>query len=104
MEVAFWLMQVMQVMRYYCIMRTTLSIDDRLLEEAREAAHRRGVTLGTIVEDALRRELNGARVVEDGPPIPVFRGGGGVLPGVDVASTRAILAVLDGDRPLDTLR
>jgi hypothetical protein len=38
-------------------MRTTLNIDDRLLEGAREKARREGKTLSAVVEEALRAAM-----------------------------------------------
>ena len=38
-------------------MRTTVSIDDPLLENAKRHASERGVTLGAVIEDALRAYL-----------------------------------------------
>ena len=38
-------------------MRTTISLPDPLLQNAKELAAQRGVTLSTILEDALRRLL-----------------------------------------------
>lgn len=76
-------------------MRTTVSIDDELLAAARDEARRRGLTLGQFVEDSLRRQLaapGGAELV----PLPVFRGGTGPRPGVDLRSNRALAELLDG--------
>ncbi len=85
------------------IMRTTVSIADELLMAAKERAARLGTTLGRVVEAALRRELT--RVPDaQGPPLPVFRGGTGPRPGVELSSTRALLELLDEDIPLDRRR
>ncbi len=75
-------------------MRTTVAIDDNVLAAARSAARRRGLTLGELVSEALRRELN-QPVAMPAPPIPVFRGGGGPQPGVDLNSNRALAEFLD---------
>jgi hypothetical protein len=40
-------------------MRTTIAIDDAVLEDAKELADRRGITLGELVSDALRTALRG---------------------------------------------
>lgn len=85
-------------------MRTTIRIDDHLLRSAKRRARRRGLTLGQLVEEALRKEMARRELDETGPAIPVFRGGGGVRPGIDVSSTRALLEALDEDRPLEQLR
>jgi hypothetical protein len=86
-----------------CIMRTTVAVDDNLLVAARRRAHERGQTLGQVVESALRRELAEPAKVEP-VAVPMFRGGGGLLPGVDLTSNRALRAKLDEGAELDSLR
>lgn len=85
-------------------MRTTLALDDYLLESAKRRARERGQTLGQVVEDALRREL--AKVEEEVEPVevPVFRGGRGPMPGIDLTSNRALREALDSEGELDRLR
>jgi hypothetical protein len=84
-------------------MRTTVAVDDNLLVAARRRARDRGQTLGQVVEDALRREL--AASVEGEPlEVPVFHGGGGPLPGIDLRSNRAVREALDDGVELDDLR
>lgn len=85
-------------------MRTTVSIDDHLLAEAKERARERRQTLGQLVEDSLRRELGAPTHSEASPPIPVRRGGTGAQPGLDMTSNRAMWEFLDEGRPLDRLR
>jgi hypothetical protein len=84
-------------------MRTTVAVDDNLLVAARRRAHERGQTLGQVVESALRRELAEPANVES-VTVPMFRGGGGPLPGVDLTSNRALRARLDEGAELDSLR
>ncbi len=85
-------------------MRTTVSIDDELLGAAKRRARQRGETLGQVLEAALRREL--AEPIPRGspPPIPVFTGGGGPRPGVDLSSNRALHEALDDGIDVDRLR
>jgi hypothetical protein len=78
--------------------RTTVSIDDQLLLAAKQEAHRRGQTLGKLVEDAIRRELQEPQL-RHGVDLPVFRGGTGPVPGVDLRSNRALAEYLD-ERPV----
>jgi hypothetical protein len=85
------------------IMRTTINLDEELLTAARRRARERGLTLGQLLEDALRRTLT-TRAAEEPPPIPVFREGTGLQPGVDLTSNRAIHELLDEGRDLDQLR
>ena len=70
-------------------MRTTVNIDDRILQTAKDLAAARNQTLGSVVEDALRRELSRQRDATR-PDLPVFRGGNGPRPGVDLRSNRAM--------------
>ncbi len=85
-------------------MRTTVSIDDELLGAAKRRARERGQTLGQVVETALRRELAEPVVAGSLTPIPVFTGGGGPRPGLDLTSNRALHEALDDGVDLDRLR
>ncbi len=75
-------------------MRTTISVDDNLLAAAKARGREKGQTLGQVIEAALRRDL---AEPSDRPVValPVFRGGDGPRPGVDLRSNRALLEVLD---------
>jgi hypothetical protein len=85
-------------------MRTTLSISDELLEAARRRARETGQTLGAVVESALRRELSMDALAQDRPSVPVFRGGTGPRPGLDLTSNAALHEALDEDLPLQNRR
>lgn len=87
-----------------CIMRTTVAIDDELLAAARQRARSRGVTLGRVIEAALRRELSSGEPRGSAPAVPVFEGGTGPRPGIDLTSNRNLAEALDRDLPLDQLR
>src|SRR5665647_242943 len=78
-------------------MRTTLNIDETLLADFKQIAARSHRSLGSVIQDALREALaaraeRGAHAPVD---LPVFRGGGGVLPGVDLDSNAALLDLMD---------
>ena len=85
-------------------MRTTVDISDAVLDGARRAAKERGSTLSRLVDDALRRELSAS--ADPAPPveIPVFRGGSGLAPGVDLGSNRSIQELFDDGSTLEQLR
>jgi hypothetical protein len=85
-------------------MRTTISIADELLASAKLRAKERDKTLGELVEDALRRELSIDYTSTDRPPVPIFRGGNGLRPGVDLTSNRALYELLDEGLPFEKLR
>lgn len=82
-------------------MRTTVSIDDELMTAARRRAQSSGQTLGEVIEAALRRDLAEPRRDVAAPPIPVFRGGDGPRPGVDLTSNRALYELLDEGTPIE---
>jgi hypothetical protein len=79
-------------------MRTTVAINDRLLTAAKAAARRRGYTLGRLIEEALRRELDHPSASHL-PQVPVFRGGTGTRPGLDLRSNRALIDLLEPAGP-----
>lgn len=75
-------------------MRTTvtLTLDEALVTQAKEAALAAGTTLSGLVEAALRRALAEATVRVEAPPFKLVTfGGGGLLPGVDIVPTSALL-------------
>lgn len=86
------------------IMRTTVSIPDELLVAAKRRARQRGQSLGSVIEDALRRELAAVEGERPRPEVPVFEGGTGPRPGIDLTSNRALHEVLDEGLDLNTLR
>ncbi|HJR71368.1 MAG TPA: DUF2191 domain-containing protein [Gammaproteobacteria bacterium] len=78
-------------------MRTTVRLDEALLERARQEAARRGVTLTSLIEQglllALRRPLKRSKRVV--VTLPECRAGGGVLPGVDLDDSASVLDRMD---------
>ena len=79
-----------------CHMKTTLNIDETVMQRLREEAARRGTTMSALVEAGLRRVL-----AEDGascappdnlPPLPVWRSGG---LRVDIANREELYRMLD---------
>lgn len=85
-------------------MRTTVSIADELLASAKLRARERGKTLSQLVEDGLRRELAMNDDPAERPPVPIFRGGNGLRPGVDITSNRALHELLDEGVSFEKLR
>ncbi len=59
-------------------MKTTLNIDDTVMQRLREAAARRGTTMSALVEAGLRRVLAEPALSGDHPilsPLPSWNGG-----------------------------
>jgi hypothetical protein len=80
-------------------MKTTLDLNDRLLTEAKALAARQHTTLTRLIEEGLSLRLQ----AESRPgrasrvSLPVFRGRGGVRPGIDPKSNRALLDAVEDD-------
>jgi len=84
--------------------RTTIRIDDDLYRRAKASAARRGLTVGQLIEDAVRMALRPrAAAPAEVPDLPVF-GGSGTMPGVDLADPRALRDVMDEDSGAGALR
>ena len=78
-------------------MRTTVRLDDALLEQARREAARRHETMTALIEQGLRQILAQSRRPRGKKRIslPVSRNGGGTLPGVDLNNNPALLDVME---------
>lgn len=82
-------------------MRTTVNIDADLLGAAKQIAARSHRSLGSVLEDALRRMLAATRS-EVAPQEPVSlptHGQGGLRPGVDLADRNQLAQLLGDDEP-----
>ena len=81
-------------------MRTTVRLDDALLERAKREAARQGETLTSLIERGLRLVLARPqrRRARESVDIPVCRATGGTLPGVDLNDGATLLDVLEGRR------
>lgn len=79
-------------------MRTTVRLDEALLERAKREAGRRGETLTALIERGLRLVLASPqrRPERLHVEVPVCREGGGTLPGVDLDDSAALLDIADG--------
>jgi hypothetical protein len=81
-------------------MRTTVRLDDALLDQARREASRRGETLTALIEQGLRLVLARTR----GPRrrgrivLPTSRARGGLLPGVDLNDSALLLDIMEERR------
>lgn len=80
-------------------MKTTLDINDSLLADAKALAARQRTSLTRLIEEGLQLRLRTSRgAAKAGKPrIPVFKGRGGLLPGLDPASNRTLQEAADDD-------
>jgi hypothetical protein len=80
-------------------MKTTLDLNDRLLAEAKALAAQHRTSLTRVIEEGLQLRL---RAHDAGAPrrrarLPVFKGRGGLIAGVDACSNQALLEALGDD-------
>ena len=80
-------------------MKTTLDINDQLLADAKVMAAQQRTSLTRLIEEGLQLRL---RAKAAGPArvrarLPVFKGRGGLVPGVDARSNKALLDALGDD-------
>ncbi len=79
-------------------MRTTVRLDDGLLDQARREAERRGTTLTALIEEGLRLAIRPPQPVERTTRVllPVSRARSGLIAGVDLDDSAALLDEMDG--------
>jgi hypothetical protein len=74
-------------------MKTTLNIDDSLMQRLKREAARQGTTMSQLVESALRLLFQQSRrAVPELPPLPSFSSGGAL---VDVANREALYEAME---------
>ena len=77
-------------------MKTTLNLNDRILQRAKGRAARDGITLTRFVEDALRARLVEARARKRTFRMRLKTVTGNAPPNVDIADRNALYDVIDG--------
>ena len=80
-------------------MRTTVRLEDGLLERARREAARRGITLTAMIEQSLLAFMRKPRQkapIRQRVTLPVCRAGGGTQRGVDVSDSATTLDRMEG--------
>jgi hypothetical protein len=84
--------------------RTTINISEELYRAAKARAAISSQTVSEVIEDAVREALRPKPVVDGAhDPLPVF-GGQGLLPGVDLSTSEALLDAMDVGEGTDALR
>ena len=81
-------------------MRTTVRLNENLLAEAKRAAAESGLSLTGLIEDSLRESLSRRKhsATKRRVRLTTFRGAG-LLPGVDLDNTSALLDLMDRHDP-----
>jgi hypothetical protein len=80
-------------------MKTTLDINDQLLADAKRLALAQQSSLTRIIEEGLRLRLQAQAlpVSRRKVNLPVFKGGSGLLPGIDPLSNKSFLEAMGDD-------
>lgn len=85
---------------YLDVMRTTITIEDRLLRQAKQQAAMENCTLGDVVNHALRsrlaEDLRSRKDRLEERPLKTY-GGAGLQPGVDLSDSAALGELMDGN-------
>lgn len=76
----------------------TISLDENVVHQARIRALGEGTSVSAKVREFLVQYANVAAQAMPSRPenLPVFRGGGGLLPGIDPGSNKSMLDAADG--------
>ncbi len=78
-------------------MKTTLNLNDALLTQAKALAAQQRTSLTRLIEEGLQLRLRIQRPPAKPVPLPVFHGRGGLAPGLDGRSNKALLDAADQD-------
>ncbi len=74
-------------------MKTTLNIDETVMNQLKREAAREGRTMSELVETALRLLFQSRKSKGELPPLPTFKSGGAL---VDVADRDALYQAMEG--------
>lgn len=81
-------------------MRTTVSIDDHLLAEAKAVAARTHRPIGAVIDDALRVLFTSSSAERASGPVRLpTDGGSGLQPGIDLEDKEQLAEVLGDNEP-----
>jgi hypothetical protein len=80
-------------------MKTTLDINDTLLANAKALAAHQQTSLTRLIEEGLQLRLRSARAAPKASKhkIPIHKGRGGLVAGLNPLSNKAMLDVADND-------
>lgn len=78
-------------------MKTTLDIKDKLLADAKAMAAQQRTSLTRLIEEGLQLRLRKQQTAARPVSLPVFRGKGGLAPGLGGIDNKAMLDAADHD-------
>lgn len=84
---------------YRARMKTTLNLNDQLVADAKALAAQQRTSLTRLIEESLQLRLHAKASAAQRSRIrlPVFKGRGGLVEGVDPLSNKALLKALGDD-------
>jgi hypothetical protein len=76
----------------------TIALDEAIVRKARIRAIQEGTSVSAKVRDFLAQYANATAQPVTAKPVdlPIFQGGGGLLPGIDPSSNKSMLDAADG--------
>lgn len=78
-------------------MKTTLDLNDALLAKAKALAARQRTSLTRLIEEGLQLRLRVQRAPAKRVRLPVYRGKGGLAPGLTGLSNKAMIEAAEED-------
>lgn len=78
-------------------MKTTLNLNDALLANAKALAAQQHTSLTRLIEEGLQLRLRAQSTAAKAPRLPVYRGRGGLVPGLNALSNKALLEAAEHD-------
>ena len=78
-------------------MKTTLDLNDALLTDAKMMAAQQRTSLTRLIEEGLQLRLRARRAPIKRLRLPIYLGKGGLVPGLDGLSNKALLDAADRD-------
>jgi hypothetical protein len=78
-------------------MKTTLDLNDALLTKAKALAAEQHTSLTRLIEEGLQLRLRAQRAPSRTVRLPVYRGKGGLAPGLDGLNNKGLLEAADRD-------
>jgi len=78
-------------------MKTTLNLNDALLTKAKTLAAQQHTSLTRLIEEGLQLRLRAKDAPSKRVRLPVYRGKGGLAPGLDGLSNKALLDAAEHD-------
>lgn len=89
-------LDILMLYQYYNSMRTTIRINEYLLEKAKKVALENHTTVSSIIEEALREKLFRMNQNSEKKPVNIITfKGNGLLPGVDLDDTSTLLDLME---------